>query len=259
MKKLTIIFSIILLFTFSSIAQNNKTKPQNSDNQKEKSTKLPTAQEILDKYVEALGGKEAILKIKTRISKADVEISPMGIKGTLEIYMLAPDKAYSKLSLQGIGDIIEGCDGTIAWTIDPLMGNRKKEGDELLQAKSQAMMYRAVEIKNIYSKFEVKGPDKIDSNEVYVVKATLGTSTVTFYFDIKTGLLLAQDAIMATPQGKTTVKTIISDWRNLDGVKTPFQIKEIYPQFQVLLKFTSIETNKEIDPKLFEAPEWARK
>jgi cell division protein FtsB len=256
------LIAILLIFVFSIIAQEKvkkATKPNASEksNQKSKTAKLPTAEEILERYVQALGGREAHLKIKTRILKGDIEFLPLGIKGKIESYSLEPNKSYSKTILQGIGEITEVCDGVRAWSIDPIMGNRKKEGEELEQAKIEALIHKDIKLDSIYSSFEVKGVEKIGSNYAYVVVATRQKfPSNVFYFDTKTGLLLAQEGILVTPQGKITSKSIPNDWREVEGVKIPFQTTLITPQFQVVIKLNSVELNKAVDPKLFEAPEW---
>ena len=105
--------------------------------------KLPTAQEILAKYVKAMGGREANEKIKTRVTTGTVELSPMGIKGTFETYSTAADsKSLTKMNLAGIGDILEGYDGKTAWSVNPMQGSREKTGAELTQAKLTANFYR---------------------------------------------------------------------------------------------------------------------
>ncbi|GIU81572.1 MAG: hypothetical protein D6687_07900 [Acidobacteria bacterium] len=259
--KLTILF---LIFVFSITAQEG-TKPEKAQPKADKESsaskqKLPTAKEILEKYVQALGGREAYLKIKTKIAKGEVEFSPLGIKGTIESYTLEPNKSYTKMNLQGLGEFIDVFDGVNSWTVDPITGNRKKEGDELEQTKIEALLHKDIKLESIYSGFEVKGIEKINSSEAYAVVATRGKLPVNiFYFDTKTGLLVAQEGTLVTPQGKMPTKSLISDWREIQGVKVPFQTMLITPQFQMLIKFTSVEFNKEIDPKLFEAPEWVRK
>ncbi len=80
---------------------------------------MPTVKKILAKYVQAIGGKKANEKIKSRMVKGTVEIAPMGIKGTFESYAAAPNKSISRVTLAGIGELVEGFDGTTAWTINP--------------------------------------------------------------------------------------------------------------------------------------------
>src|SRR5215213_3535856 len=104
--------------------------------------KLPTAQEVLDKYVKAIGGRDAILKIKSWKSSGTVELAPMGVKGTVETISAAPGRSLTRMNLAGLGEFVEGFDGTIAWSVNPIQGNREKSGTELAQTKLTSIFNR---------------------------------------------------------------------------------------------------------------------
>lgn len=217
--------------------------------------KLPTVQEVLAKYVQAIGGREANEKIKTRMMKGTLELAPMGIKGSIESYVSAPGKSYSKTTLQGIGDIIEGFDGTTAWTINPLQGNRDKSGEELLQTKLINNFYRETNLEKLYPKMTVTGTDKVGDREVYVVSATpVGLDTETFYFDKQNGLLLRSDGNFVSPEGKTSTKTFYEDFREIDGIKQPFKIRSVLPQFEITTNIMEIKNGVAIEEAKFSKP-----
>jgi len=97
--------------------------------------KMPTVQEILAKYVRAIGGRADNEKIKSRMIKDLAKIPAADIKGTFEYYTAAPDKSLNKIMLAGIGEIIEGFTGTTAWSNNSIQGNRDKQGEELARTK----------------------------------------------------------------------------------------------------------------------------
>jgi hypothetical protein len=219
------------------------------------SVKLPTAQEVFAKYVQALGGKEANEKIKTRLVKGTIELTPVGIKGTVESYMSAPDKSYTKSNLQGVGEIIEGFDGTTAWSLNPIQGNRDKDGEELLQTKLINNFYRETNLNKLYPKMEVKGTEKVGDKETYVVVATPnGLAPETFYFDVKSGLLVRADSIIVTPEGKMPAKTFYEDVREVDGIKLPYKIRVVLPQFEIVTNITEIKHGITIEGSKFTKP-----
>jgi len=85
---------------------------------------------ILDKYVEVTGGRAAYEKIQTEMATGTLEITSIGLSGTLTVYQAAPDKAYTAIEFAGgVGKAEEGSNGKVAWAINGMQGARIKEGD----------------------------------------------------------------------------------------------------------------------------------
>lgn len=215
----------------------------------------PTVAEILDKYTKAIGGRAANEKIKSRVTTGTLEISPMGITGTFENYAVAPNRTYTKGAVAGIGDLLEGFDGTTAWTINPLQGNRDKQGEELTQLKLSSDFYREINLASLYPKMELKGTEKVGGSDAYVVVATPeGTQPETFYFDANTGLLVRRDGTLVSPEGNISSKTFLEDYREVDGVKIPFKIRNVLPQYEIILTSAEVKHNVAIDDAKFSKP-----
>ena len=264
--KLKISVLLIILFSMSATAFGQKeaakpvVKPKPKVDVKTpeirtNAVKMPTVQEILAKYVQAIGGRETNEKIKSRMVKGTLELMPMGIKGTFENYSAAPSKSIMKISLDGIGEIIEGFDGTTAWIINPLQGNRDKQGEELAQTKLAYDFYEETNLGKLYPKMELKGTEKIGANETYVVVGTPDNlPPETFYFDTKSGMLLRYDSTAISPEGKILTKTFFEDIRELDGVKIPFKIRSILPQLEFSITATEVKHNIAVEDSKFAKP-----
>src|SRR5215207_5279386 len=137
MKKILNLSVIIAaIFTFSMITSAQ------SEN--------PTAQEPFRKHVEAMGGRATAEKIKSRVTKGTVEVKPAGITGTFETYSKAANKNLAILNLTGFGEILDGFDGTEAWTKNPVQGLRSKDGEELEQTKLTGDFYYEFNFEKIY-------------------------------------------------------------------------------------------------------------
>jgi hypothetical protein len=217
--------------------------------------KLPTADEIISKYVEAIGGEKAIRSQTSRVSKGSLEIAAVGLSGTAEVYEKAPNKTATVVNLTGFGLVQEGYDGKTAWSQDPQMGLRSKEGGELAAAKLDSEFYKPVKIKELYPKLVVKGTEKVGDKDTYVVEATPTESSVeTWYFDTKTGLLIRQDSERDGPMGKQKVQTFLEDYKKVDGINLPGTIRQVTPQFTVAIKITEVQHNVAIDEAKFKKP-----
>lgn len=215
----------------------------------------PTVETIIQNYIKAVGGKAAIEKQTVRQMKGTVELAPIGLKGTVEMLSVAPNKSYSKSNITGIGEIIEGFDGKTAWSINPLQGSREKKGEELLQIQLLNDFYRDLNLEKLYPKMEVKGVEKIGDKEAYVVIATpTGLAPDTFYFDKQTGLLLRQDTVYISPEGKFNLQTTFEDYRDVDGIQVAFKMMAKNPQFEVITTFTEVKHGVKVEESLFAKP-----
>ncbi|MGB7070064.1 MAG: hypothetical protein WBD22_11270 [Pyrinomonadaceae bacterium] len=270
MKFISITISLIALFTSTSIAQTDvkppvvpkavvtpaaPKPPAESIPAPPTSPKLPAVSEILDKYMKAAGGREAYAKIKNRVVKGKIELQPMNLTGTFESITASPNRNYSVVNLQGIGEIIEVFDGTTAWTVNPVQGSRTKEGAELLQTKIQSQFDAEFDIEKTYGKLEFKGIEKVDGRDAYVLSATpAGVPQQSFFFDIASGLLVRIDGMSISPEGTMPTNTYIDGRTEVDGLKVPSKLRVVLPQFTFVSTATEIKHNVEIDDAKFTKP-----
>jgi outer membrane lipoprotein-sorting protein len=251
MKRILTTLILCSVIAVAAFAQGAPQKPATD----EKSAALPSVDQILDKYVQAIGGKAAIEKQTSRVSKGTFEIAAFGATGTAEVYAKAPNKAASVINVAGYGVVQEGFDGKAAWAVDPQNGMRDKSGVELAATKLDAEFLKPVKIKQLYPKIVVKGKDKVGDKEVYVLEATPVESSVEiWYFDTQTGLILREDIEREGPQGKQSIQSFLDDYRSVDGVKIPFKFHQVTPAFTIDIKFDEIKGNVPIDDAKFNKP-----
>jgi hypothetical protein len=216
---------------------------------------MPSAEQIIDLYIEALGGKAAIEKITSRVSKGTIEIPAAGLNGTIETYTKTPDKFASFVSLSGVGEINRGYDGKIGWSSDPIQGTRELEGSELALIKRAGDLQGDLKFKTGYTKMTVKGKEKIGDREAYVIDAvpTEGSAEKLF-FDAQTGLLLRRDFEFNTPQGKMLTENYAENYREVDGVKIAFTQRQVLPVYTAVIKTVEVKNNVPIDDAKFSKP-----
>jgi len=215
---------------------------------------LPTIDQVLDKYVEALGGKAAIQKATSRVAKGTFELPEMGASGTLTIYAKAPNKTLVVVDVPGFGIIKQAFDGTIAWEDNPQSGLTEKSGAGLATAKRDATFYRELELKGLY-KWEIKGKQKVGDQDALMLVATPDQGAVeTWYFDATTGLLARVDAERESPQGTALIQSSFKDYRDVEGVKTPFRIEQALPGMTIITKLDEVKQNVDIPDSQFAKP-----
>lgn len=247
MKKMIVFLAVLLLSTVSVLAQEKKPDA--------KPAALPSVDEVLDKYVKALGGKEAVEKVTSRIGKGVFEIEAMNMSGSLEMYQQAPNKMAMNIDLGGVGKVNQVFDGAKAWSADPMQGLRELTGAELAQMKLGAEFYRDLKLKQLYPKITVSGKETVAGKDTYVLVATPSEGPAEkWYFSVETGLMVRQDSEEAGPDGKMTVEAYLEDYRAVDGVKTPFVIKRVTPMMGMTIKFTEVKQNTTIEEAKFAKP-----
>src|SRR5215510_15476905 len=258
MKRFALTLALVMLGAFTCAAQEKpKADAPKADGAKTdaKPSALPAVDDILDKYIKALGGKEAIEKITSRTAKGSFEIEAMNMSGTLEMFAKAPNKNAMKIDLPGFGVVNNVFDGAKGWDSNPMTGLRELSGAELAAMKRRADFHSEINFKKHYPKMEVKGKEKVGSSETYVIEATPDEGgPEKLYFDVNTGLLVRHDIETDSPQGKLTMEVYLEDYKVVDGVKIPHTVKRVTPAMTMVTKITEVKNNVEIDDAKFNKP-----
>jgi hypothetical protein len=216
---------------------------------------LPTADQILDKFVEAQGGKPALERINSRVSEGTFEVPEMGAGGSITIYAKAPNKTAVVVEVPGFGTITQGVDGEEAWEDNPMSGITVRSGAALAAAKRDAIFHRELNLKDYYSQVEMTGKRKIGDQEVYVLQLTPEEGDPeSWFFDAETGLLARVEAIRESPQGAGQVQVTFKDYREVEGIKTAFLVEQVLPGMTIVTRLTEVRHNVEIDDARFAKP-----
>ena len=254
MKKHLILFTLIVILASTVSAQVKPTETKKTDESRDSAVnvKLPTAKEIFDKYIESVGGRSAIEKIKSRKMTGTVELPAMGLKGTFEMISKAPDKSAIIVNLNGFGEITEAFDGNQAWSRNPLEGQRVKAGKELEETKKTSGFYSFdLNLEKNYPKAVVTSLEKIGGTDAYVVKADEDT---TFYFDKQSGMMIQTNRVVTSPQGKISSITKFEDFRVVDGYKMAFKMTQSATGADFVFNTTEVKQNIEIADDRFSKP-----
>ena len=123
---------------------------------------LPSAESVLDRYVQVTGGKQAYDKRKTEIAHGTLEYTSLGIKGTITRYAADPDKYYASLDIEGLGKVEMGVNGQVAWENSALLGPRLKSGVERAEAIREGSMNSTVNWRKLYPKVETVGTETVN-------------------------------------------------------------------------------------------------
>lgn len=218
-----------------------------------KETPPPTIEEILDRYVQAVGGEANIRKVTSRVAKG----SRIGADGVLvpeEVYQKAPNQILT-VTMYPDNSFSTGFNGSTGWGSSSKAGLRELPAPVLAQLKTEAEFYREIKLREMYSKLTVTGKSTIGDREVYVVRATPVTGDpVQLYFDAQSGLLVRKYVESEIFPGKFPLQTDYEDYREVDGVKQPFLIRWSMPGRSWGRQIVTMKQNVAIDESQFKPP-----
>ncbi len=239
---------------------NGKTHPQNAPNlsvvatmeerPKQPATK-PTIDAILDKYTQAVGGKENLAKITSRQITAS-RAEPNGKTEPEEIWQKGNKLLVVTKYPQAV--VTESFDGANAWKrADAREINLKT--DEAEQIKRNAQFFAFNDLKTVYSKLDFRFVDKIDGREVYLVSATTAEgSRERLYFDASSGLLVRRVSSVSTILGVFQYQVDYADYKDFGAVKLPATVRYASPNISWTRKITEVKNNAVIDNAKFSMP-----
>jgi len=215
----------------------------------------PTADQILEKYYQAIGGSAAIDKLKSRVMKGTL-VANNGNELGYELDQSGPDSVLAILTTPQAGLFERGFDGTIGWEKSS-RGIRDLSAEEIGYLRRYPALYTDIKLKEQFSRISFGGKPKIDGRDVYALRATTtGGKREQLFFDVETGLLVRRTTSTTTLIGTIPEQVDFSDYRDVDGLKLPFTIRvsTVDPTYSVVRKFTEIKLNVPVDPKRFTKP-----
>ena len=216
---------------------------------------LPSADDLFNKYIAAIGGQAAIDKLKSRMAKGTI-VQANGNSLQFELYQVAPDKFYQIVTTPQ-GTFERGFNGTVGWE-KTARGVREITGSQLADLKAANNLFGLIKLKEQFTRTRVTGKDKIGDREVYVLNGTATDGKrQRLFFDAETGLLLRRTVYMPTMIGVIPEQADFEDYRDVDGVKFPFTARssaiEVGNPVQTR-KFAEVKLNAAVDESKFNMP-----
>lgn len=217
-----------------------------------------TVDGVLEKYVKAIGGKAAWNKVASRSIQAEFE-GPGGATSGWSLQAKAPNQRLTRMESSPWGVLLDGFDGTTAWSKN-INGVQTKNGDELSGAAKDADFRREVRLKELYPDLAFKGTETLDGEAVHVLESQpTPSSQERFSFSAKTGFLVRQQSKFKNAEGQDTrVEIRYSDYRAVDGLQYPhlqrFKIVAAGQELEFVMKVQKVKHNERFEDSLFRKP-----
>jgi hypothetical protein len=209
-----------------------------------------TVDQIVDKYVAALGGADAIRKVTSRVMKGTISVG--GSEMPIELFTKAPNKRVSISN----GQSFTAFDGTAGW-----MGNTGRPARDMSAAESEAAgldaeFSLALRLKEIFPQLRRGRPETIAGVECETLNGNgPGRPPVRLYFDRSSGLLLRMVRYAETPVGRNATQIDYADYREIDGVKSPFRWTLSRTNGRFTIQIAEARNNAVVDDARFLKPD----
>ena len=221
----------------------------------ETTSELPDAREIINRHIKAMGGREAILAHKSMHATGTLSIPSSGITGPMEMFGAAnPNRVVVRMTVQGIGEIIEGFDGSHGWSMNPMTGAMLKVGKELTQTKFDADFYGDLRDPKNYPQIKTVEKTAFDGRPCYKVsvKRIDGVEDFDFY-DVATGLRAGSMQTRETFTGTVNMTTIESGYKKFGKLMQATQVTQQVMGIEQKITLLTVEYDK-VDPAAFAPP-----
>jgi outer membrane lipoprotein-sorting protein len=216
----------------------------------------PTAAQILDKYLQAIGGADRAAKLTSYTAKGMYSgYGPEGFPRPVEIYAKAPNQKAVIVRDKEAGDNTTVFNGTAAWVSAPFkpVDVMELHGADLDSARADAELLFPANIKQTLANMR-SSTDFINDRSVLAIQGSKGNALVTLYFDEETGLLTRVVRSTPSPVGRLPVQMDYSDFRDVAGVKLPFKWTMTWLDGRSNFELSEVQANVTVDAARFGRP-----
>jgi Photosynthetic reaction centre cytochrome C subunit len=221
----------------------------------------PPAAQILDKYLQALGGAQRLAAVNSFIATGtSLGYEGLGGGGSFTILGQRPDKRTTKIEFKEHperGNSTRTFDGKVGWIKSPrsLLGEYELTGTEWDGARLDALLAFPDQIKTALTNWKVGSLESMGDKDVQVLQGSGPRGLLaTFFFDKDSGLLIREVRYGTSPIGHVPIQMDFSDYRDVNGVKFPFKYQFSWLDGRDQFQLSQVRTNVPIDASQFAKP-----
>ncbi|MDG2172804.1 MAG: pitrilysin family protein [Flavobacteriaceae bacterium] len=201
-----------------------------------------TASQVMNNYIDAVGGRDLLESVNTLVFKAEVTIPGAPFRPQMTIKQMAPNKSSTKMEVNMNGQKMT----LMKSSFDGETGYIEQQGQR--KAMDEKEIDKAKAVKGIFEELyysedeiELMSINSIDFKDAYKVKITEGEKVSYRYYGVDSGLLLS---VEEQDDNNNIVSTNYGDYRDIDGIKFPFNTE--IPSQKLELNVTEILINEEL-------------
>jgi zinc protease len=249
-NKRLVLFAVLITVQFSCARRSTTGAGPTSSPSPGEQAKI---EEILQRYEQAVGGKEAIEGLTSYRMKARFTL--LGMAGNIEAWRKEPQKTLTVATFPRIGTLKKGFDGETRWVQTPAGTVADSGPQEIAELEREADAYGASKIREFFDTLKLEHKAWLSGRDVYVIEGKPDKGPAEkLYFDVENGLLLRWDMARRRNDRTVFVKIHFDDYRDVGGVKLPFKLRFAFEHFNFNVQVDEVEHNIPIDDAIFKKP-----
>jgi hypothetical protein len=223
-----------------------------------------TPDEVVERHLKALGGRAALEKLISRTMIGSLALmTPVGdLNGPIEVTTAVPNKSriligFDLTAAGGRKELYdERFDGSSGYIVNTMDGNRDISGNHLHSLRNETFPTPLLDYRRQGASLALAGKETIGDRETYVLVLTPKTGpAMKRYIDAASYLEIRTVTASDDPAvGAFEMTTDLSDYREVDGVKVPFQVSGTSTARNFVATITSVTHNQKIDAAVFSKP-----
>jgi tetratricopeptide (TPR) repeat protein len=216
------------------------------------STNLPTVDELIEKYIQSIGGATAVEGVISREAHGTATSDER--TSEIEILDKFPDHHAVTRRFEG-GENFTILNGRAGWIGASGHSVRELESSDLDAMKMANDLHLPLDLRRMFSELRVEYPEKVNERAVYVLSGNRpGLPPVKLYFDEQSGLLVRLTQFAESPLGAVPSETDYEDYRSVDEVQVPFRLTVARGTEISKIVLDHVVNNVSIDNGKFEKP-----
>lgn len=216
---------------------------------------LPSAEQVLDAYVSAIGGLAVLERVQNRVSTAVMRIPAAGIELTVVTYQARPNLMYTAIDSAATGKVESGSNGTVVWRLSATTGPQLIEGKERALQVNMNLFDRLVYWRKTFDAVETSGVEDVAGRACYRIVATKADlPPQIYYFDRASHLIVRFVTTLEIQAGSVPMESTVEDYRSVDGVLLPHKTTVKSLGQERIVTMSTIEQNVELPADRFALP-----
>ena len=217
-------------------------------------TTLPSAAEVISRYVAVTGGPEGYAAVHSRRASGTFALPDLGINGTESILLRDDGHALITIDVPGIGVVKQGLTDGIVWSIHPTDGPKVLSGVEAETTRRSFALAPETTLDG-YRSADVVGVADVNGRPAFEMRLVSdGDVRETRFYDTETGLLVKSTAIVPSDAGELNVTTFYTDYEDVPPVRLPMKVRQTMSGVSPEQTLTKVENNVELPDALFALP-----
>jgi hypothetical protein len=203
---------------------------------------LPSATTLAARHDSLVGGRAALEALTSIRFLGTFTIAAAGIEAPLEILKRKPNQYLIRTVLGEVGEVLQGFDGSVAWSIQPGQEPRILTGDDSARTAEQADFFGDLHDLTRFASAETVGETDFEGRRAWEVRLIRPSGDTLFeYFDVATGLSAGGAVLAGTMTGRVRLVTVLDQYRHFGALRLATRVVQRAPEFETVMTIQFVQ------------------